>query len=101
MREKYFLSGYLFSKKKLILRFFKNRFSSRMSHLSIFPAMGHSSLSAKFLQVSFSMTCVSGKSVKVAELELELEDLQLDIGEHLRAADDHKTRPSSDDISVD
>jgi hypothetical protein len=36
----------------------------------------------------------------VATVELELEDLQPIMGEHLRAAEEHKTRPRSVDILI-
>ena len=52
--------------------------------------MGQSSVSANCLQVSFSIEWVSGKSVSVAAVEL---DLQLSRGEHLFTADVSKTRP--------
>ena len=66
-------------------------------YLSIFPAMGQSSVSANCLQVSFSIEWVSGKSVSVAAVEL---DLQLSRGEHLFTADVSKTRPIIDVIAV-
>ena len=69
-----------------------------MTYLSIFPAMGHSSCSANCLQVSLSIVWVSGRSVKVATFEEELEALHPINGAHLLEAVKHTARPSIEDI---